>query len=33
MKDFGDENFLSQAETAEKLYDEQRATMPLIDYH
>ncbi len=33
MKDFMDENFLLQTETAQKLYHEHAAKMPIIDYH
>ena len=33
MKKFMDENFLLQSETAEKLYHEHAAKMPIIDYH
>ncbi len=33
MKPFMDENFLLQNETAQKLYHEHAAKMPIIDYH
>ncbi len=33
MKQFMDENFLLQTETAQKLYHEHAAKMPIIDYH
>lgn len=33
MKKFMDENFLLQTETAQKLYHEHAAKMPIIDYH
>ncbi len=33
MKPFMDENFLLQTETAQKLYHEHAAEMPIIDYH
>ena len=33
MKPFMDENFLLQTETAQKLYHEHAAKMPIIDYH
>ena len=33
MKNFMDENFLLQMETAKKLYHEHAAKMPIIDYH
>lgn len=33
MKNFNDENFLLQTATAEKLFHEHAATMPIIDYH
>jgi glucuronate isomerase len=33
MKDFNDENFLLQTATAERLYHEHAAKMPIIDYH
>ena len=33
MKNFLDENFLLQSKTAEKLYHEHAAKMPIIDYH
>lgn len=33
MKNFNDENFLLQTATAEKLYHEHAAKMPIIDYH
>lgn len=33
MKDFLDENFLLQTETAQKLYHEHAAPQPIIDYH
>jgi glucuronate isomerase len=33
MKNFMDENFLLQTETAQKLYHEHAAKMPIIDYH
>ena len=33
MKAFLDENFLLQTETAQKLYHEHAAKMPIIDYH
>ncbi|MDR0766292.1 MAG: glucuronate isomerase [Odoribacteraceae bacterium] len=33
MKDFNDENFLLQTKTAERLYHEHAAGMPVIDYH
>ena len=33
MKDFMDENFLLQTETAQKLYHEHAKKMPIIDYH
>ena len=33
MKNFMDENFLLQTETAQKLYREHAAKMPIIDYH
>ncbi|MEI7502941.1 MAG: glucuronate isomerase [Paludibacter sp.] len=33
MKNFLDENFLLQTETAKKLYHEHAAKMPIIDYH
>ncbi len=33
MKSFMDENFLLQNETAQKLYHEHAAKMPIIDYH
>src|SRR5665647_1573627 len=33
MKNFLDENFLLQTETAQKLYHEHAAKMPIIDYH
>ncbi len=33
MKSFMDENFLLQTETAQKLYHEHAAKMPIIDYH
>ena len=32
MKNFMDENFLLQTETAQKLYHEHAAKMPIIDY-
>ena len=33
MKPFMDENFLLQTETAQKLYHEEAAGLPIIDYH
>jgi glucuronate isomerase len=33
MKNFMDENFLLQTETAQRLYHEHAATLPIIDYH
>ncbi|MBO4398491.1 MAG: glucuronate isomerase [Bacteroidaceae bacterium] len=33
MKDFMDKDFLLQTQTAQKLYHEQAAKMPIIDYH
>ncbi len=33
MKAFNDENFLLQTETAQRLYHEHAAKMPIIDYH
>ncbi len=33
MKNFMDENFLLQTETAQKLYHEHAAKMPIFDYH
>ncbi len=33
MKKFMDENFLLQTETAQKLYHEHAAKMPIFDYH
>ena len=33
MKPFMDENFLLQTPTAQKLYHEHAAGMPIIDYH
>lgn len=33
MKNFMDENFLLHSETAQKLYHEHAAKMPIIDYH
>ncbi len=33
MKNFNDDNFLLQTATAEKLYHEYAAKMPIIDYH
>ncbi len=33
MKQFNDENFLLQTETAQKLYHDHAAKMPIIDYH
>ena len=33
MKNFMDENFLLQTKTAQKLYHEHAAKMPIIDYH
>ena len=33
MKEFMDENFLLETETAKKLYHEHAAKMPIIDYH
>lgn len=33
MKNFNDENFLLQTATAERLYHEHAARMPIIDYH
>ncbi len=33
MKNFLDENFLLQTDTAQKLYHEHAAKMPIIDYH
>jgi glucuronate isomerase len=33
MKQFMDENFLLQTETAQKLYHDYAAKMPIIDYH
>ena len=33
MKNYNDENFLLQTATAEKLYHEHAAKMPIIDYH
>ena len=33
MKPFMDENFLLQTETAQKLYHEHAAKMPIFDYH
>lgn len=33
MKNFNDDNFLLQTATAEKLYHEHAAKMPIIDYH
>lgn len=33
MKDFMDRNFLLQTETAQKLYHEHAAHLPIIDYH
>lgn len=33
MKDFMGENFLLKSETAQKLYHEYAATMPIVDYH
>ena len=33
MKNFMDDNFLLQTETAQKLYHEHAAHMPIIDYH
>ena len=33
MKAFMDENFLLSTETAQKLYHEHAAKMPIVDYH
>ncbi|MDR0981761.1 MAG: glucuronate isomerase [Culturomica sp.] len=33
MRNFNDENFLLQTKTAERLYHEHAAKMPIIDYH
>ena len=33
MKQFNDDNFLLQTPTAERLYHEHAARMPIIDYH
>lgn len=33
MKNFNDDNFLLQTKTAERLYHEHAAKMPIIDYH
>ena len=33
MKPFLDSDFLLQTETAQKLYHEHAAKMPIIDYH
>ena len=33
MKQFMDANFLLQSETAQRLYHEHAAKMPIIDYH
>ena len=33
MKNFLDENFLLQTETAKKLYHDFASSMPIIDYH
>ena len=33
MKNFMDENFLLQTETAQELYHNHAAKMPIIDYH
>ena len=33
MKQFMDDNFLLQTETARKLYFEHAANLPIIDYH
>lgn len=33
MKKFMDENFLLSTETAQKLYHEYAAAMPVLDYH
>ena len=33
MKKFMDENFLLQTETAQELYHNHAAKMPIIDYH
>ena len=33
MKAFNDENFLLQTETAQRLYHDHAAKMPIIDYH
>lgn len=33
MKQFNDENFLLQSPTAERLYHDHAAKMPIIDYH
>lgn len=33
MKQFNDENFLLQTETAQRLYHDHAAKMPIIDYH
>ena len=33
MKEFNDDNFLLQTETAQRLYHEHAAKMPIIDYH
>ena len=33
MKKFMDENFLLETETAQKLYHEHAANMPIFDYH
>lgn len=33
MKQFMDENFLLQSETAQKLYHSYAADVPILDYH
>ena len=33
MKAFNDENFLLQTETAQRLYHDHAAKLPIIDYH
>jgi len=33
MKQFNDDNFLLQTETAQRLYHDHAAKMPIIDYH
>ena len=33
MKKFMDENFLLQTETAQRLYHDHAAKMPIFDYH